>query len=107
MTRQFSLEEAAISDWTRKLPDLANLAVGERPGEDEPPACDADAEVESLREGLARLESVFRMPSLAPGEEARAALFVRLPAQASLRQRLRLGGTADGLDEDGARGARD
>ncbi len=67
------------------------------------PACDADAEVESLREGLARLENVFGTPSLARGGEAREALFAQVPARASLRQRLQLGGTADGLAEDGAR----
>src|SRR5712691_11159602 len=69
MTRPAPLEEAAISDWTRKLPALADLAVGERPGEDEPPPCEADAEVaESLREGLAHLETVFAQRAAAcPG----------------------------------------
>jgi hypothetical protein len=100
---QLSLEEAAISDWTRKLPARADLAVRERLGEDQPPACDADAEVaESLREGLARLETVFGRPSLARGEEAGEALFVQPPAGASLRQRLQLGGTPDRLADDGA-----
>jgi hypothetical protein len=101
-----------VSDWTRKLPALADLAVGERSSEDEPPACDGDPDMAgSLREGFARLETIFAKraaawpgarPRVARGEGPREALFAQLPAQASLRQRLRQGGTPDQRDEDGA-----
>lgn len=96
---------------TRKLPALADLAVGERPSDDESPACAADAEVaESLREGLARLETVFAKRAAAfPGRRPRSPAGRKRgkPSSRSFPPRLRFGGGSGwaGLPMDGTKTA--